>query len=158
MHEGAQRVEHAPDRNTQAVGHLGRCESVPTPARQHGSYLRLAHLCLAELDPVAPAEDGTLAEHVRSAEVADAVAEGDRDSSRDELLATGQHRPSVGSWPAVPRCGLRWRSAMVEQFERAGIGVEVDPIEYPNGVFARLEDPEGNPPQLWEPREGVRPS
>jgi len=28
----------------------------------------------------------------------------------------------------------------------------VDPEEYPNGRFARIHDPEGNPVELWEPR------
>ena len=39
---------------------------------------------------------------------------------------------------------------MVAQLKRAGIAVEVDPQTYPNGRFAKLEDPEGNPIQLWE--------
>jgi hypothetical protein len=39
---------------------------------------------------------------------------------------------------------------MVAQLRKAGIDVEVDPEEYPNGMFARLQDPEGNPIQLWE--------
>jgi predicted enzyme related to lactoylglutathione lyase len=38
---------------------------------------------------------------------------------------------------------------MVVQLERAGI--EVDSEVYPNGRFAALVDPEGNPVQLWEP-------
>jgi len=42
--------------------------------------------------------------------------------------------------------------AMVEQLRGAGIEVTVDPEEYPNGVFASLVDPDGNPIQLWEPR------
>jgi predicted enzyme related to lactoylglutathione lyase len=42
--------------------------------------------------------------------------------------------------------------AMVAQLRAAGIAVEVDPEEYPNGVFASLADPDGNPIQLWEPR------
>lgn len=42
--------------------------------------------------------------------------------------------------------------AMVLQLREAGIAVEVDPEEYPNGRFARLDDPEGNPIQLWEPK------
>jgi glyoxylase I family protein len=29
--------------------------------------------------------------------------------------------------------------------------VKVDPEKYPNGRFARLHDPEGNPIELWEP-------
>lgn len=47
---------------------------------------------------------------------------------------------------------VRNLSAMVEQLRRAGITVEVDAEAYPNGLFARLQDPEGNPIQLWEPR------
>ena len=42
--------------------------------------------------------------------------------------------------------------AMVAQLRAAGIEVNVDPEEYPNGVFASLADPDGNPIQLWEPR------
>ncbi len=41
--------------------------------------------------------------------------------------------------------------AMVEQLVDAGIPVEVDAETYPNGRFANLVDPEGNPVQLWEP-------
>jgi glyoxylase I family protein len=44
-------------------------------------------------------------------------------------------------------------AAMVAQLRAAGIEVEEDPTEYPNGVFASLEDPDGNPIQLWEPRD-----
>jgi predicted enzyme related to lactoylglutathione lyase len=42
--------------------------------------------------------------------------------------------------------------AMVAQLRRAGITVDVDPKTYPNGRFARLSDPEGNPIQLWQPQ------
>lgn len=49
---------------------------------------------------------------------------------------------------------VRDLEAMVAQLRAAGIAVEVDPEVYPNGVFAQLADPEGNPIQLWEPREG----
>jgi len=42
--------------------------------------------------------------------------------------------------------------AMVEQLRRAKIDVSVDPETYPNGRFARLHDPEGNPIELWEPK------
>jgi predicted enzyme related to lactoylglutathione lyase len=42
--------------------------------------------------------------------------------------------------------------AMVAQLREAGITVDVDPQEYPNGRFARLYDPEGNPIELWEPK------
>jgi glyoxylase I family protein len=47
---------------------------------------------------------------------------------------------------------VRDLTAMVAQLRLAGIAVEVDPETYPNGVFAQLADPEGNPIQLWEPR------
>jgi predicted enzyme related to lactoylglutathione lyase len=43
-------------------------------------------------------------------------------------------------------------AAMAQQLRDANVAVEVDATEYPNGVFARLRDPEGNPIQLWEPR------
>src|SRR5262245_6285586 len=42
--------------------------------------------------------------------------------------------------------------AMVAQLRAAGITVE-DPQSYPNGDFARLHDPEGNPIELWEFKE-----
>jgi catechol 2,3-dioxygenase-like lactoylglutathione lyase family enzyme len=42
--------------------------------------------------------------------------------------------------------------ALVEQLRAAGIEVKVDPEQYPNGRFARLHDPEGNPIELWEPK------
>ncbi len=41
--------------------------------------------------------------------------------------------------------------AMVKQLQGNGIKVELDPEEYPNGRFAQLYDPEGNPIQLWQP-------
>jgi len=41
--------------------------------------------------------------------------------------------------------------AMVFQLRTAGVPVEVDPEAYPNGRFASLQDPEGNPIQLWQP-------
>ncbi len=40
---------------------------------------------------------------------------------------------------------------LVAELEAAGITVKVDPEKYPNGRFARLADPEGNPIELWEP-------
>jgi predicted enzyme related to lactoylglutathione lyase len=42
--------------------------------------------------------------------------------------------------------------AMVAQLRRDGIAVDVDPKTYPNGRFALLHDPEGNPIQLWQPQ------
>jgi hypothetical protein len=41
---------------------------------------------------------------------------------------------------------------MAAQLRAAGIAVEVDPKVYPNGRFAHLSDPEGNPLELWEPQ------
>jgi glyoxylase I family protein len=45
--------------------------------------------------------------------------------------------------------------AMVAQLRSSGINVTVDPAIYPNGRFARLHDPEGNPIELWQPEEKV---
>ncbi|WP_224815269.1 VOC family protein [Hasllibacter sp. MH4015] len=41
--------------------------------------------------------------------------------------------------------------AMIAQLESAGITVKRDPEVYPNGTFAWLDDPEGNPIELWQP-------
>jgi predicted enzyme related to lactoylglutathione lyase len=57
--------------------------------------------------------------------------------------------PDEKTWMVNLR--VRDLDAMVEQLRRAGVGVEVDPEVYPNGRFAQLVDPEGNPIQLWEP-------
>jgi glyoxylase I family protein len=46
---------------------------------------------------------------------------------------------------------VRNLEAMVAQLRAANIAVEV--IEDPYGRFARLNDPEGNPIELWEPTE-----
>jgi catechol 2,3-dioxygenase-like lactoylglutathione lyase family enzyme len=63
---------------------------------------------------------------------------------RDESLVLGS-----GGW------GINFRvadlDAIVAQLREAGIDVEIDPQEYPNGRFAQLSDPEGNAIQLWEP-------
>ena len=40
---------------------------------------------------------------------------------------------------------------MTAQLRAAGMVVDVDPQHYPNGRFARLHDPEGNPIELWQP-------
>jgi predicted enzyme related to lactoylglutathione lyase len=48
---------------------------------------------------------------------------------------------------------VRDLAAIVAQLHAADIDVEVDPEVYPNGRFARLADPEGNPIQLWEPED-----
>lgn len=46
---------------------------------------------------------------------------------------------------------VRDLDAMVRQLRSAGIAVEVDQEVYPNGRFARVYDPEGNPVELWQP-------
>ena len=46
---------------------------------------------------------------------------------------------------------VRNLDAMATQLRAKGVPVEVDPEEYPNGRFAQLFDPEGNPIQLWQP-------
>ena len=43
---------------------------------------------------------------------------------------------------------------MIAQLRARGIEVTLDPEIYPNGRFARLSDPEGNPIELWEPKAG----
>ena len=55
--------------------------------------------------------------------------------------------------------GQRWMvnfrvrdlDAMATQLRAADIAVEIDSQTYPNGRFARLYDPEGNPIELWQP-------
>lgn len=42
--------------------------------------------------------------------------------------------------------------AMVAQLQANGNEVKVDLEAYPNGRFARVYDPEGNPIELWEPK------
>lgn len=41
--------------------------------------------------------------------------------------------------------------AIVAQLRASNIEVEIDPQVYPNGRFARLEDPDGNRLELWQP-------
>jgi glyoxylase I family protein len=41
--------------------------------------------------------------------------------------------------------------AMIAQLEGLGVKVERDAGVYPNGIFARLQDPEGNPIAIWQP-------
>lgn len=43
--------------------------------------------------------------------------------------------------------------AMIAQLRTNGNEVELDPEVYPNGRFAKVHDPEGNPIQLWQPDE-----
>ena len=46
---------------------------------------------------------------------------------------------------------------MVDQLRTPGIEVKIDPQSYPNGRFARLHDPEGNPIELWQPSKSATP-
>jgi glyoxylase I family protein len=41
---------------------------------------------------------------------------------------------------------------MATHLQAAGVAVKIDPQSYPNGRFARLHDPEGNPIELWQPK------
>jgi predicted enzyme related to lactoylglutathione lyase len=47
---------------------------------------------------------------------------------------------------------VRDLAGLVELLRASKIDVSVDPESYPNGRFARLRDPEGNPIELWEPK------
>ncbi|MCB1493729.1 MAG: VOC family protein [Rhodobiaceae bacterium] len=46
---------------------------------------------------------------------------------------------------------VRDLDAMAAQLRAADIEVVFDAESYPNGRFARIHDPEGNPIELWEP-------
>ena len=48
---------------------------------------------------------------------------------------------------------VRDMDKMAAQLRTAGITVNIDPKVYPYGRFAHLQDPEGNPIELWEPQE-----
>src|ERR1700730_7625998 len=41
---------------------------------------------------------------------------------------------------------------MASHLPAAGIAVKIHAPSYPNGRFARLHDPEGNPIELWQPK------
>jgi predicted enzyme related to lactoylglutathione lyase len=47
---------------------------------------------------------------------------------------------------------VRDLDAMLAQLRAAGTQCDFDAEVYPNGRFARLNDPESNPIQLWEPK------
>jgi predicted enzyme related to lactoylglutathione lyase len=46
---------------------------------------------------------------------------------------------------------------MAAQLQARGIAVRIDPQSYPNGRFARVHDPEGNPIELWQPAKPAAP-
>jgi predicted enzyme related to lactoylglutathione lyase len=48
---------------------------------------------------------------------------------------------------------VRRLDSIVRQLREAGVPVEIDAQAHPNGRFARLYDPEGNPIELWEPKD-----
>lgn len=48
---------------------------------------------------------------------------------------------------------VRDLDAMIAQLEAGGIPVTLHPEQLPNGRFAQLKDPEGNPIELWEPAD-----
>jgi glyoxylase I family protein len=47
--------------------------------------------------------------------------------------------------------------AIVSQLRAARVEVTIDPETYPNGRFARLQDPEGNAIELWQPEDTEGP-
>ena len=51
--------------------------------------------------------------------------------------------------------GVNFRVAdldrLVAQLRADGVEVSVNPETYPNGRFASLRDPDGNPVELWQP-------
>jgi predicted enzyme related to lactoylglutathione lyase len=46
---------------------------------------------------------------------------------------------------------VRDMDKIAAQLRAAGISVNMHQKVYPNGRFAHLQDPEGNPIELWEP-------
>ncbi len=50
---------------------------------------------------------------------------------------------------------VRDLDGLVTKLRGVGIEVTLDLAHYPNGRFARIHDPEGNPVELWEPIEGT---
>ncbi|MEM8785542.1 MAG: VOC family protein [Pseudomonadota bacterium] len=46
--------------------------------------------------------------------------------------------------------------ALIAHIRSTGTDVTIDPAVHPQGRFARLVDPEGNPIELWEPAEAPK--
>jgi glyoxylase I family protein len=42
---------------------------------------------------------------------------------------------------------------MTAQLQAKGVELKVDPKNYPNARLARVHNPEGNPIELWEPKD-----
>jgi predicted enzyme related to lactoylglutathione lyase len=53
--------------------------------------------------------------------------------------------------PFMVNFRVRDLDKIAAQLTAAGIDIKVDPTTYPNGKFAHLHDPEGNPIELWQP-------
>jgi len=62
------------------------------------------------------------------------------------------HRPEQ-QWMVNFR--VRDLGAMLAQLRAAGVEVVKEPETHPNGIFAHVLDPEGNPIELWEPAAGA---
>ncbi|MEO0974337.1 MAG: VOC family protein [Pseudomonadota bacterium] len=60
---------------------------------------------------------------------------------------------NAGDRPFVLNFRTRDLNALVAHLRDNGTEVELDATVYPNGRFALLQDPDGNPIQLWEPAE-----
>ena len=65
-----------------------------------------------------------------------------------------QETPYFGAREQAFMVNFRVRDleGLAAQLRGAGIEVAMDPETYPNGRFARIHDPEGNPIELWEPQ------
>jgi hypothetical protein len=72
-----------------------------------------------------------------------------RSSTGEERLFQGNDKDVELSSPGSRQ--------MAAQLRVAGIAVEIDPQPDPNGRFASLHDPEGNPIQLWQPAKPAAP-
>ncbi len=86
------------------------------------------------------------------------VGKNDEDGSwwQDEgptVFASESQDAQVGGPEHSWRINFRVRDldAMVAQLSAAGISVEIDAENYPNGRFAHLRDPDSNIIELWEP-------
>lgn len=66
----------------------------------------------------------------------------------------GQNSAYLASPEKVWMLNFRVRNldAMIRQLRANGVVVQVDSEIYPNGMFARFADPEGNPVAIWEPQ------
>ena len=76
------------------------------------------------------------------------------ESNKREPLFSRHFRatPSISATPWMINFRVANLDRMITQLRAKGIEVTLDPEIYPNGRFARLNDPEGNPIELWEPK------